>query len=135
MPKIWFKLADPTVIISTGKSVGNPDENYFESSATPEDDEFYSIDHSGSTPIIIRKSQPEIDIIVAARQQDIQDVIDELNEALGQLSINQIINLDYSQVTTYINNNVIDLPSAKTVLIEYGKIILGLLKYIKAKRI
>lgn len=31
MTKIWFKLADPTVIISTGKSVGNPDEDFIAS--------------------------------------------------------------------------------------------------------
>jgi hypothetical protein len=134
MTKIWYKNNDPTKIISTGKSVGNPDESYFESDILPDDDELYIIDHSGPGPVLARKSQAEIDAIFAARAQAAAAAAQEASDALGQMSFNDLINLTYAQVDTYIDNNVTDLASAKTVLKCYGKIILAILKYLKRVR-
>jgi len=64
MTKIWFKLSNPTKIISTGKSVGNPDEGFIESSVVPEDDEYYEIIDGAIT----RNSQEAIDAVIAKRE-------------------------------------------------------------------
>ena len=129
MTKIWYKNSDPTKIISTGKSVGNPDESFIESSILPDDDEFYRIQNS----IIVRKSQAEIDTIIAARHTTSQLIIDELNKALANITVNDLADLSYDNIDTYINN-VTDLASAKVVLKKYGKIILGIIKYLKDKK-
>ena len=66
--KIWYKDAEPSVIISFGKSVGVEGESFFDADFPVETDhEFYNIDQ-GPPKTLVKKPQNEIDAILAARQ-------------------------------------------------------------------
>ena len=126
--KIWYKNTEPTVIISTGKDVGGPDESMFLSDLRPEDDEFYTIDQ-GPPQVVVRKPQPDIDAILAARIQAAADYDQKQTDAKAQLRLNDLANKTYARVDTYIENQVTNLASVKTVLKRFGKIILAMLKH------
>jgi len=120
MIKVWYKIADPTVIISTGKSVGNPDEDFIKSDVVPEDDEFYEI-QAGA---VVRKAQAAIDAIVALRAQAMAD----LAEAEQQKIADIITNLpSWAQVKAEIDN-ISDLDGAKTFLLKLSRVVYWLAK-------
>ena len=120
MVKIWYKNSDPTRIISTGKSIGNPDESFIESSIFPDDDEFYLIQNS----IIVRKSQAEIDAILAARQA----IIDQAAADAAQRDLDIVIKLpSWAQVETAVNN-IANLTDAKAFLLKLSRVVYWLAK-------
>ena len=125
--KIWYKNSDPTVVISTGKSVGNADEAYFLSDIKPDDDAFYTIDQ-GPPQILVRKNQMDIDAIIAARSQAKTDYQQKQIDAKAELTLNDLAGKSYADVETWIDTQVTDMASARAVLKKMAKIILAMLK-------
>ena len=119
--KIWYKNAEPTVIISTGKTVGEADESFFLSDIKPEDDEFYTIDQ-GPPQVLVRKVQSAIDAIKAARQQAITDARQKRIDAQAQYALQKFDDVTYAQIDNYIDNTLTDLAGAKIVVKRLAKL-------------
>lgn len=79
-----------------------------------------------------QESLPENDAeIVAWFSSEAQSRADQETkhtDAIALLALNDLSDKTYDQVDTYIDNTVTDLPTAKTELKKYGKIILAMLK-------
>ncbi|KKL94129.1 hypothetical protein LCGC14_1867750, partial [marine sediment metagenome] len=130
--RIWYKNSDPTVVISTGKSSGGTDESFFLSDIKPDDDEFYTIGQ-GPPQVLVRKSQGDIDSIIAARQQVATDYQQKQADADNEIKNSAFKDLTFSQVENWIDNNIqdnngTDLSGVRAALKIVGKGLLALFK-------
>ncbi len=119
--KIWYKNAEPTVIISVNKTVGEADETSFLSDTWPDDQEFYAINHDAH-PVLVRKVQSAIDAIKAARAQAIADAKQKRIDAKAQYALGKFDDVTYAQIDTYVDNTMTDLAGAKVVVKRLAKL-------------
>lgn len=129
--KIGYLDTEPTKVSSRNKTVLSLGESSFEDIDNihkGDDDEFYEIEGAPVDPVLKRKSQAAIDVILAAREQAAVDYQQKHDDAEEQLTLNDLAGKTYTQVKTYVNNNVTDLPSQIAYDIKIGNIILAMLK-------
>ena len=113
--------------------IGEPENTYEHTTATPavlreKEREFYQVVLDDGNPVVERKLQAEIDAIIATGAQILQDHNQKHTDAHAQLKLNDLTNKTYQQADDWIENNVTNIASAKTVLKKMAKIILAMLK-------
>lgn len=72
-----------------------------------------------------------VEEIIIGDKEEILNTVEELSNV--EMELNKIANFTYSEMETYVENNVTDLASSKVYLKELSRTVLGLTKLIKKK--